>query len=319
MLLGLFGPVGASRQAPDCDPSGSGCPIRFDEGASAALVDPSDAHIWWLTVPIAGSFRVYLTNLPGDYRLYVYAPDGNVAGQSSNPGSADEILDVPVAVPGDYAVFVDSPLGDVSGAPYLLTAFWTGAAALPAAPATSVPIPDLRPPPATRAPAPTAIVVGEPTVVPLDDTLAPAAPTAILAAPTQEATPSTGPVVRFPTSVAAQPTPTRGPTVPATCTGQPKLTLESTAIRSGDVVVWEAHGFRPGSSVRAQAFAAGTQPVSDVGVSAVDSDCTTGPGGEVVVTVVPRAPYYILRVTGQRYGTGTEHSLIARFSVSTAR
>ncbi|MBM2812879.1 MAG: hypothetical protein HW416_3638, partial [Chloroflexi bacterium] len=96
------------------------------------LGDPEGAHLWSIDVPSVGDLRVVMSDLPADYRIYLYGPDRSLVGLSDNPGRTDEVVEVGDAAAGRYQLVVDSPRGEAAGSPYQLTWSWSGEAANPA-------------------------------------------------------------------------------------------------------------------------------------------------------------------------------------------
>ena len=118
----------------------------------AAITDPSDVDNWNLDVEVGNDFAVTLTDLPGDYEVTVYGPDGSLIGNDSDPGTDDKSVRVTNAGLGTYQIVVDSASGDSSNDPYTLVV-----AAVPVLfPPTPVPAPGGGPTPVlTPAPLPT--------------------------------------------------------------------------------------------------------------------------------------------------------------------
>jgi len=101
-------------------PSESGCPIALDATVTATLSDATVSHNWLLNVTDSADFTVYLTNLPANYQLWVYGPDGSLLGLSNNDGTTDEKIVVPNKGVGTYWVTVNSQNGDVNASPYTM-------------------------------------------------------------------------------------------------------------------------------------------------------------------------------------------------------
>lgn len=119
--LGLQ-PVRANQAC--VQPSPDGCPLDLGQPVLATISDSVEFHLWWLTIPSPGEIRVALAD-PAYYRLYVYSPDGSLAGVSST-GSGREEISAQATAAGAYQVVVDSPRGQVSETPYRLLAVRPG-------------------------------------------------------------------------------------------------------------------------------------------------------------------------------------------------
>lgn len=103
-------------------PSAAGCPLELDTVAQAAITEPGAVHNWLLNVQVPNEILVSLGNVGGDYQLWVYGPDNSLLGISNNPGTENELLNVPNVGPGTYWIVVDSPKGETSDLPYALFA-----------------------------------------------------------------------------------------------------------------------------------------------------------------------------------------------------
>lgn len=121
----------STARAQSCvQPAVEGCLLEPGQPVSAALTRPDDAHFWWLTLPAtATTVQIVLSNLPAEYRLYVYGPDGSLSALSTESGLAERVVELSEAAPGRYGIFVDSPRGESSLAPYHLLATVTSAVA----------------------------------------------------------------------------------------------------------------------------------------------------------------------------------------------
>jgi hypothetical protein len=98
-------------------PAPNGCEMKLDQAATAVLENTGDLHSWRMGVPEAGDVVIQFIELPADYRLFVYAPDGSVWQSSDN-----QSVQIPAARPGLYEVNVDSPTFETSPHPYSLIA-----------------------------------------------------------------------------------------------------------------------------------------------------------------------------------------------------
>ena len=61
--------------------------MELNSQVTAALTDPAAIHNWLLRVPVNNDFTVVLTQLPGDYELSVWGPDGQLLGSSNFGGT----------------------------------------------------------------------------------------------------------------------------------------------------------------------------------------------------------------------------------------
>ncbi len=105
----------------DCtQPSEAGCPIALESTITASLTEGTATHNWLLNVNDSSDFTVNLTNLPGNYQLWVYAPNNDLLGLSTNDGTTDEKVQVTNQGVGVYWVTVNSQNGDANEAPYTL-------------------------------------------------------------------------------------------------------------------------------------------------------------------------------------------------------
>ncbi|MBM2812877.1 MAG: uncharacterized protein HW416_3636 [Chloroflexi bacterium] len=73
-----------------------------------------------------------MTDLPADFRMYLYGPDNSLVGLSDNLGRADEVFEVLDAIVGRYQLVVDSPRGEAADSPYQLMWSWSGEGTNPA-------------------------------------------------------------------------------------------------------------------------------------------------------------------------------------------
>jgi WD40 repeat protein len=122
----------------------------LDVAVAATIDDPAHVHTWSITIPGPKHLHFALHGLPADYDLHVFGPGGQVAGESTNVGTDDDVVALDGAPAGTYLVYVNSPFGAVSDVPYGLLV--TG---------QDVPPPPLpTPPPAPTAPPPTPTPAG---------------------------------------------------------------------------------------------------------------------------------------------------------------
>ena len=61
---------------------------------------------WYRFSVIGTDINVSLTSLPADYDLYLYRPDGSLADQSENSGTADESISFTADMSGDWRVMI---------------------------------------------------------------------------------------------------------------------------------------------------------------------------------------------------------------------
>ena len=106
----------------ECQPNPDGCWVDIEVPTQAAINDPSIAHIWLVDIPEGVDFSAAAANLPADFQLKVYGPDGDLISLVNHPGYQDEILNIVNRGAGTYSIVVDSPGGQVSEDPYTLLA-----------------------------------------------------------------------------------------------------------------------------------------------------------------------------------------------------
>ena len=105
---------------PNLNPDG--CAITFEVPALAIINDPAMVHTWLVDVPEGQDFSAAAANLPADFELSVYGPDGTLIALSNRPGYQDEILNITNVGAGTYSLVVDSPGGDWSSDAYTVLA-----------------------------------------------------------------------------------------------------------------------------------------------------------------------------------------------------
>jgi hypothetical protein len=98
------------------------CPVEFGQPAFQAIANVGDAQFWTMGLSSPGGFRLEMTSVAPNYRLYVYGPDASLVGVTSRSGEADLVIELQDAPLGRYTVVVDVPDGQPSGTPYQLLA-----------------------------------------------------------------------------------------------------------------------------------------------------------------------------------------------------
>jgi len=114
--------LGVHAQTDCVQPADGGCPMQLNISVQAAIDDPTVTDIWLLNVPVTNDFVVLLTNLPGDYEVWVYSPNGSLLGMADSNGTDDKVVQVSNAGTGTYTIQVDSANGDSSEDRYTLVA-----------------------------------------------------------------------------------------------------------------------------------------------------------------------------------------------------
>ena len=106
----------------DCQPNPDGCWVSLEVPVQSVITDPSVAHTWLVDIPEGTDFSAAAANLPADFRLSVYGPDGGLITLVDHSGYQDEIVQVTNRGAGTYSLVVDSPSGQVSEDPYTFLA-----------------------------------------------------------------------------------------------------------------------------------------------------------------------------------------------------
>lgn len=150
--------AGVAAQASCVQPALEGCPLPLQGEVMAAITEPEQVHMWHLTLSSTRPLQLRLMQLPVDYDLHVFGPDG-LKLDSMQEGTADDAIEIESAPAGVYQVYVNSPWRQTSDAPYALMV--SAPEPQPEMPVpTPVPTQIPIPAPATPAPAPTPAAIG---------------------------------------------------------------------------------------------------------------------------------------------------------------
>ena len=111
--------VDVETVAPTCndpwepnDTWGSAASIAINTNVEAYICDAADVD--WFAFPVSAGQQITLTlgSLPADYDLRLYSPAGSYIDDSTNAGTASELISHTAATTGDYYAYVFAPAND---------------------------------------------------------------------------------------------------------------------------------------------------------------------------------------------------------------